>query len=248
MNTKEKLHHFVEHSRDLLDHLSGLVFIKDIESHIVECTQGFSDHVKISKKDLIGKSDDDLPWANYASLYRQHDEHALIGKTVDAFEPVPIDSHTILALRTVKRSIRDNTGEIIGVLAQSELLPIQHHVGKLVSTLSVKDKKIATGSLGERRNYKYANYNETLKLTQRETECLFLLIRAKSAKEIAQFLEISPRTVETYIEQIKDKMGVSTRAEMMTKAIEMGMLEIIPKNDMLINLYKNFHKWEDFFV
>ena len=77
---------------------------------------------------------------------------------------------------------------------------------------------------------------------------MFLLIRAKSAKEIAQFLEISPRTVEAYIEQIKNKMGVSTRSEMITTAIEMKMLEIIPNDDMLINLYKNMHKWQDFFA
>ena len=225
-----------------------MVIIKDIESNYAGCSESFSDLVKISKKQLIGQSDHNLPWASCASQYRQYDEEALMGQISSVFEPMPIDQNTILSINAVKRPIRENTGEIIGVFAQINILPINSNLGKGLSALRNKDKKLMAQSHCEPKNHKLAHFNEAFKLTQRETECLFLLIRAKSAKEIAQFLEISPRTVEAYIEQIKNKMGVSTRSEMITTAIEMKMLEIIPNDDMLINLYKNMHKWQDFFA
>lgn len=246
MDTKEKLDRFVNDSRYFLDNLSSLLFIKDQESNFVGCTENFSNLVNIHKDDLIGQSDHNLPWESCASLYREYDEEALMGQISSVFEPFPIDRNTILTIKTEKRPIHTNTGEIIGVLAQANVLPINSSLGEGISALRIKDRKITAQSQYEPRNYKITHFNETLKLTQRETECLFLLIRAKSAKEIALFLEISIRTVESYIEQIKNKMGVSTRSEIITKAIEMRMLEIIPNDDILINLYKNIHKFKDF--
>nr|WP_106183204.1 PAS and helix-turn-helix domain-containing protein [Legionella pneumophila] len=53
--------------------------------------------------------------------------------------------------------------------------------------------------------------------SKRETECLMLLANAKTAKEIAVQLGLSCRTVEHYIDNIKNKMGVSTKTELIMK-------------------------------
>ncbi len=51
-----------------------------------------------------------------------------------------------------------------------------------------------------------SNFSKVL-LTVRETECARLLILGKTTKEIARGLNISPKTVEVYINNIKQKTG-----------------------------------------
>jgi DNA-binding NarL/FixJ family response regulator len=56
-------------------------------------------------------------------------------------------------------------------------------------------------------------------LTSRELEVLRLLAGAASNREIAERLNISPRTVETHLANIYGKLGVRGRTEAMLWAI-----------------------------
>lgn len=55
---------------------------------------------------------------------------------------------------------------------------------------------------------------ENFFLSKRETQCAILLIRGKTAKEIAKFMNLSFRTVEHHIEHMKNKFGATTRSEL----------------------------------
>jgi len=57
--------------------------------------------------------------------------------------------------------------------------------------------------------------NGLITLTKRESECLKLLGTGKSAKEVAAILEISPRTVEYYVNQIKEKTGCYSKSKLL---------------------------------
>ncbi|RAP35493.1 hypothetical protein B1207_12405 [Legionella quinlivanii] len=61
---------------------------------------------------------------------------------------------------------------------------------------------------------------EDASLTPREQECLEYTVKGFTAKEIARVLSISPRTVEEYINQVKIKLGVSTKREMIQKVLD----------------------------
>lgn len=54
-------------------------------------------------------------------------------------------------------------------------------------------------------------------VTPREIECLYHLSQEKTCKEIAQSLRLSPRTVEYYLNNIKEKSGYKTRARLITQ-------------------------------
>ena len=56
-------------------------------------------------------------------------------------------------------------------------------------------------------------------LTAREAEVLLWITHSKSNKEIAQILSVSPRTVNTHLEQIFIKLGVENRTAAATSAI-----------------------------
>jgi DNA-binding CsgD family transcriptional regulator len=65
------------------------------------------------------------------------------------------------------------------------------------------------------------------RLTSRERECIKLLIQGKSAKETAVILRLSRRTVEFYLENIKNKLSCSYKHEVLALARqfeELGLL------------------------
>jgi len=59
-----------------------------------------------------------------------------------------------------------------------------------------------------------------LSLTMRELQIARLLVRGKTAKEIAAVIDRSHRTVEHHIEKIKNKTGSTTRSELIQYIID----------------------------
>ncbi len=61
-------------------------------------------------------------------------------------------------------------------------------------------------------------------LTPRETKCLRLIRLGYSTKKVATFLDISSRSVETYLNRIKLRTGITNRSEYL-KLCELQSLE-----------------------
>ncbi len=56
-------------------------------------------------------------------------------------------------------------------------------------------------------------------LSKREVECLHLTMRGKSAKQVSSELGISHRTVQEYLTNVKAKLGVASKSELIEQAI-----------------------------
>jgi len=76
-------------------------------------------------------------------------------------------------------------------------------------------------------DYKHIVFRETLSafslLTAREREVLQLIAEGKTTKDIAAKLSISTKTIETYRQQIMDKLDIHTVAELTKYAIKEGL-------------------------
>ncbi len=59
-------------------------------------------------------------------------------------------------------------------------------------------------------------------LSQREKECIRLLLKGKAMKETASILHLSPRTIEHYINSAKSKLDYSYKNELFTFAEELA--------------------------
>ena len=67
-------------------------------------------------------------------------------------------------------------------------------------------------------------------LTAREQQVLELVAQGLSAKEVAQEIEIAPRTVERHIENVRLKTRARNRTHMVTLALEARIL-ILSKDE-----------------
>lgn len=63
------------------------------------------------------------------------------------------------------------------------------------------------------------------RLSPREKEIVRLVAKGMANKVIAMLLEVSPWTVSTHLRRVFTKLGVTTRAEMIARVLEMGLLD-----------------------
>lgn len=68
-------------------------------------------------------------------------------------------------------------------------------------------------SLTDTRKYPIINNNSEIFLSNREYQCLNYMTHGKTAKEIAMTLELSSRSIELYIKNIKNKLKVNNKFE-----------------------------------
>lgn len=119
---------------------------------------------------------------------------------------------------SVKSPWYNHNNEIIGVFGCSIVLG-RHSISKALAQVS------QLGLLGiieasNSNNFLPGTQISDVYLSKRETEILRLLVRGQTAKRTAIILGISYRTVEKHLENIKDKMGVVSKAELIDKAFE----------------------------
>ncbi|MFI4919338.1 MAG: LuxR C-terminal-related transcriptional regulator [Legionellales bacterium] len=60
-------------------------------------------------------------------------------------------------------------------------------------------------------------------LTRREIECLRLTVKGYTAKKTAKVLQISHRTIEEYLTNIRTKTGIKSKAELIEMALFQGI-------------------------
>ena len=110
-------------------------------------------------------------------------------------------------------------GYVLKHSAHSELLQAVEQVllGKVFIT-----EKIAK----ELENVHHARRDPIRKLSARQREVLQLIAEGKSAKEVAEILCISPRTVEFHKYKIMEELGMSSSAELVQYSIKHGIINI----------------------
>jgi two-component system response regulator NreC len=72
---------------------------------------------------------------------------------------------------------------------------------------------------------KSGSHEAVASLSQREREVLYLLALGHTNQETAERLLLSVKTVETYKQRLKDKLGIQGRSELVRFALENGLLD-----------------------
>lgn len=135
-----------------------------------------------------------------------------------------------------KYPIKNKNNEIIAAVSHFNDIT-NYNLIDLSKILNITTDKSLIKIHRKQVGYILENTYPNLPLSQRQCECMFFLLRGKTSKEIAKILNLSFRTIEGYIAQIKYKLNCSTKSEIIEKAITDGYINIIP-NTLLEELRK----------
>lgn len=90
--------------------------------------------------------------------------------------------------------------------------------------------------------YKRLEFLDEIKLTPREIDVLSCILFGRSAKVIASYLSISPRTVEGYWDNLLKKLQCNSRQQIINKLEKSKNLEIFRKHYVFITQQSAFEK------
>ena len=133
------------------------------------------------------------------------------------------DRRRILISKT--KPLYDNSSNVIGVFAHTKDVTNSGVLNRYMN-LIVDDYKI-TGKSNSQTIYTLNQHQLPCTLTSRQEECLFLIARGKSIKEISGIMNISARTVEDHIATLKVKLDSTTKSQMIEKAINHDFISFI---------------------
>ncbi|TDR82730.1 helix-turn-helix transcriptional regulator [Paludibacterium purpuratum] len=221
------------HQQQLIDTLPGFWGCKDLQSNFLYTTQQTAELFGFRhKEEIVGLSDLDLHCdaAESAHLFRAQDREVIrTGQTLRILDIHRYSNHTWRSMLTCKRLLRDPAQNIVGTIVNTqelnsdELLQLGALLGKIAySPMSGSDQ------LTTRTSFIIGHPSQGPKLTQRQQEILFLLLRGRSARLIGRALGISTRTVEWHVCMLKEKFAVVSKSELIDKAFEQGYLNNLP--------------------
>lgn len=173
---------------ELIEQLSCAVYWKDLDG-IYRGHNSFATQDLIKKgykTSVIGAKDTDLFDTDIANAYHKNDQQALtsLNKQVYIENTRTLDSKEKPIMQlSVKNPLTDQNNNVHGVLGTT------YGVSQLNTSFGV-----AT-------------------LTKREVDCLAFLYCGSTMKNTATQLSISPKTVETHIESIKNKLCCLNKSE-----------------------------------
>lgn len=216
----------------ILEQIPGCVAWKDRELKYRGANKNLLASMKLRyPEELLGFADDELllnaPQLN--SFYRQQDLLALSGHSLEIIHD--LENFPDKAYLLQKTPLRDERQQIVGVIYHCTAWS---QANLLASLKRVDQKYQPAASIPAYYNLD-TNHNPA-ELSQRELECLFLQLRGKTVKQIAEILALSKRTIESYIDNIKSKLGCLNKAELLVTAMNHGYQHHVPKSLLHLNL------------
>lgn len=190
----------------LLDHKGATVKINEVGASIC----GFS-----SPSQAIGKTIFDVSLDDKANTLLDNCESVLQQESVKIFDEFNLrhDGRSLHFL-SIKFPCYDAQQQLHGTLGLSIVLG-EHPLAEAITQLT--DLGLLPRNTSQDQQLKLNLGSITL--TPREQECLEYTVKGFTAKEIAKKLLISPRTVEEYLNQLKVKLAVNTKQQMIQKVL-----------------------------
>lgn len=218
-------------STEFMNNVPGIFGAKNIDSEFICLSKSAANLLGwMHPEDCLGKTDYDIPCkaSEFAEGFILTDK-----KTIQAnAQIITLDmQHYTNGWKLVlseKNVIKNSGGEVTGVFSQlvdvSKTGLLKYHVDLTKLTDKFGGKKLQPSS------YILSQTSKPFQLTGQQENCLFLLIRAKTSKEIAKILRISYRTVEAHIAAIKHTLNCQNKSELIEKSIDQGFLYHIPQD------------------
>ena len=213
---------------EFLKDVPGYIAVKDLNSKCKGITNSCAELLGWSCGDMIDKTDYDVPSkaSEAADNFIKHDKKTIeLDMKVTTLEVCHYPAG-IMGLICEKQPLRNTQDETLGVIIN--VMDITNFVLRDCIWLDQTERKFIN-NVNIPRQYILTPEALPFSLSPRQQECLSLLIRGKTMKEMSYILGISTRTVEDHINITKHKLGCYNRSQLIEKAIDSGFLFHVPK-------------------
>ena len=197
---------------------------KDKNSQVLWCNDDFATATGMKHcNDLLGATDHDLIWQEFADDYRHHEQEALEGHIYSSIIPSKTcySEVNLYIHEKIPQYDEDGNFKYLDCIAYEIYNPV---------LLNKKNPLL---------NFDYhtsPNYENSAKLNKREQECLYHFIYGKSVNRIATKMNVEKSTVESFLDNIKMKLNCGTRSNIIDTAIDLGYMQRVPTNMSMLNI------------
>lgn len=184
--------------KQILLQIPGCVFWKNVDSVFMGGNFQFAKVAGLdSPAQIIGKTDFDLPWGKtHAAFYRAKDREVMAGKNIiRGMETQLQASGKMVTVIVNKYALLDESKKVIGVVGNYDLLMPPE------------------------------NQSDSTAITKQQMLCLNFLCKGYTAKQTARVTNLSPRTIEFYIQTLKKKFDCRNKIELLFKIWKLGLLQ-----------------------
>lgn len=226
------LFNYIKTSEKLLNQMPGSILVVDQKYNIVWANDKASDELGFkSPFNIYGKryADFNCKASENAEIYESNDCWVFTHRKKFSFLSFLEFSDGWKLTLGEKSHLVNDEEELLGLIAywtditNFSLIDLSRFLVNLDAKTHGKVKKQFVYTIECENSNPY-------RLSQRQLECLFFLLRGKSSKEIGKILNLSPRTIESYIDEIKLKMGCSIKSQVIEKAFVEGLFNMIPES------------------
>ncbi len=106
--------------RTLVENIPQKIFLKDAKSVYVSCNENYARDLEISPEAVVGKTDYDFYPRELADKYRTDDWRIMESGEMEEIEEKRVHNGQEIFVHTVKTPVKDENGEIVGVLGVHE--------------------------------------------------------------------------------------------------------------------------------
>ncbi|PSW62332.1 helix-turn-helix transcriptional regulator [Photobacterium kishitanii] len=214
---------------DVFNQLPGWWGFKNTDSTYIYANAEFSKMMGLeNRQDCIGRTDFDMPSPTNkcASTFREQDLQVMrTEKVMRTLDIHPYYDGSWRAHLCTKVAWRDQNNDIIGVifsgieLKDTAILEAGHWLCRSTEIQPIK-----------KTYFNLTPEDSDIYLNTRESEVLFLTLYGKKPQSIAKNLNISVKTVETYILKLREKFNANSKPELIDLALNLGFGSNIPKS------------------
>ncbi|CAM2976129.1 LuxR family transcriptional regulator [Legionella steigerwaltii] len=203
---------------NILDTTLANVYLKDNKGRYLDCNHNMLCVNKIPTEDIKGKTDSDLLWKEQASILMKNDAEIIQRDKAKTFiEAVQLDVGPLQYYISRKAPLHTRQGKVIGVVGISILIDCDI---SLFTTIQ-ETNPVAIPSTIDNVN---PTQNSNSQLTPKQIRCLYYLVKGMTIKQIAQQLNLSPRTVEDHLNAAKNKLNCHNRGELIATALQLPII------------------------
>jgi PAS domain S-box-containing protein len=204
VTTNEKLKHSEENYRTFIDSTLDLVFLKDEHFRHMIVNNANSKYLGKKEHEIIGKTDFELLPKHMAEACRQSDLNALKSKSLE---------ETNIALKVLLKKRDEDKEELQDNVMSNVKELISPFFKKIKKTKMNDQQRLLLGIIESNLNEIISPFTRKmslkyLNLTPTEIRIAKLIKFGSPSKEIAELMNVSPRTVATHRKNIRRKIGL----------------------------------------